>query len=88
LVQTKLSPRAASLPHEQWAEPLLGFVRVVRGAAQFEIVDGRRPAIGERKAVMVVEPSRLATTALCPDEGASIAVANADRASQMRRDMA
>ena len=99
MVQTKLAhlragrfggqaPRAAGLPHEQWPEPPLGFVGVVRRAAQFEIVDGRRPAIGERNAVMVLEPGRLGATAFGPDEGASIAVAFADRASQMRGDMA
>ena len=57
-------------------------------AAQFEIVGGRRPAIGEGNAVMVLEPGRLGATASRPDEGASIAVASADRASQMRGDMA
>lgn len=82
------SPRAAGFPHKQWTEPLLGLIGVVGGAAQFEIVDGRRPAIGERNSVVVLESGCLATTASGPDEGASIAVASADRASQMRGDMA
>ena len=88
MVQTKLAQLAARLPHEQWAEPPLGFVRVVRVAAQFEIVDGRRPAIGEGNAVMVLEPGRLGTTAFRPDEGAAVAVASADGAPQMRGDIA
>ena len=93
LVQTKLAhlradrfggqaPRAAGLPHEQRPEPPLGFVGVVRRAAQFEIVDSRRPAIGEGNAVMELEPGRLGATAFGSDEGASIPIACADRASK------
>ena len=88
LVQTKLAQPAAGLPHEQWAEPPLGFVRVVCVAAQFEIVDGGRPALGEGNAVMVLEPGRLGATAFRPGEGASIVVASADRASDMRGNIA
>ena len=81
------APLDAGLPHEQRSEPLLRFVGVVRGAAQFEIVDGRRPAIGKGQTVMVLEPGRLGAAALEPHEGASIPVASADRASHMRGDM-
>ena len=74
-------PTRAGLPHEQWPEPPLGFVGVVRRAAQLEVVDGRRPAIGERNAVVVLKPGCLGATAFGPDECASIAVACTDRAS-------
>ena len=60
----------------------------MRRAAQFEVVNGRRPTIGERDAVVVLEPGRLGAPAFGPDEGASIAVACADCATEMRGDIA
>ena len=82
------TPRPPSLPHEQRPEPLLGLVQVVRRAAQFEIVERRLTTLGKRNAVVVLEACRLGATAFRPDERASIAVASADRASQMRSDIA
>jgi hypothetical protein len=70
------------------AEVELGLVRVVRAAAQLEILDGRGATARERRyMVELQEASRLAA-AISPHKGASALIAAPDCAPDRRRHVA